>query len=221
MINKIHTIHLTFFGLMLLFACNQGVTDKGDLNNTTDRTTNSFKTVDSLNKALDWRELNCGLWINNKGVIGFKVIEFTDIGKVVRYRTQLWFSKEGKDTLLTFNSILDTTSFKHLGGDYYKDKNHIYHHYTMSDGGYVNLRNDIDYQTFKILHVCYAKDKNHVYDYRGRIIDVADVKTFKTSNQAKGCFAKDKNYYYQWGDTLSVEEMKDSIVMEAIKILNR
>lgn len=218
-IKKYNIWILAVVGFFFL-ACNNNVIDKSSDKPNQEKRENSisktFSKRDSINKLLNWRELNCGLWINKNDEIGLKT--FNGIDLIDGIHSDIYLTKSGE---FNISDIIDTSSFKSLGNYFYKDVNNIYYHYTMADGGYFNLRHDIDYKSFQIMDDCYAKDKHKVYDYRGRPIEDIDYSSFRTDTAVYGCFAKDKNHYYTWGDTLSKEEMKDSIVMEAIKILNK
>lgn len=170
---------------------------------------------DSVNQVTEWKELKCGLWINHDGDIGFKVKEaiqgkyFTD-----RFITSYFEAEK----VITLKSIVDTTTFRYLGSTFYKDKNNIYHHYTMADGGYFHVYDIVDYATFRVIGSIYAKDKNHIFDERNGILENVDYKTFRT---AKGfSFAKDKHGYYFWDELITEESMEDTVVMNTLNRLD-
>ncbi len=153
---------------------------------------------DSANQVSEWKELKCGLWINHDGDIGFKVSEAIQ-GEYFRDRFITSYFEEEK--VITLKSIIDTTTFRYLGSTFYKDKNNIYHHYTMADGGYFHVYHIADYATFRVIGGVYAKDKNHIFDERHGILEHVDYKTFRT---AKGfAFAKDKYGYYFWDELIN------------------
>jgi len=118
--------------------------------------------IEEQNSELQWRELRCGLWENKYGEVGFQTLmAVCDEGCFVeRYITQIYLGDDGRDTTLI--SVVDTATF-HVFGAFYKDKNHIYEHYDMSDGGNFKILRDVDYDTFEIIGVCYAKDKEYIY----------------------------------------------------------
>lgn len=155
----------------------------------------------------NWKELNCGLWINPQGELGFKSEEaYGDGGFRDIYLTNI-----GTNDSTTLNDIIDTNTFHQIGGDFYKDKNRIYCHYLNSDGGYLNVW-DVDYNSFIALGDCYAKDKDHIYFSQRGKLDSVDYKTFKTA-EGIGCFAKDKNGYIFWNKRMNEDEpgAKDKI----------
>lgn len=152
--------------------------------------------IDSANQSLKWKKLRCGLWINKNGDLGFKT------NRVVRMEGRIsvedYITKFGFNEDLPLKDIIDTLSFHELGNTYYKDKNHIYHSYAMTDGGSFYIFEEADYATFEIVGDCYAKDKNHIYEMRAGIMEDADHASFVSSKGLTGCHAKDKNAYYEW-----------------------
>ena len=171
---------------------------------------------DSVNQVAKWKELKCGLWINRFGDIGFKANEaFRGEYMLDRYFTIFGLEVEKE---IPLKSIIDTTSFRYLGSAFYKDKNNIYHHYTMADGGYFHVYDIADHATFRVVGGVYAKDKNHIFDERHGILEHVDYKTFRT---AKGfAFAKDKHGYYFWDELITEESMKDTVVMNTLNRLD-
>lgn len=175
--------------------------------------------IDSTNQVLNWKQLKCGLWKNKNGDIGFKtqrVVCSDGLLSVEDYNTRFGFNENP-----SLKEIIDTTTFIELGNTYYKDKNHIYHHYAMSDGGSFYIFEDADYQSFEILGDCYAKDKNHIFESRAGILTHVDYATFKTKAGNSGCVAKDKIGYLIWGDRVKLEEIQDEVLLQAIKELDK
>ena len=174
--------------------------------------------IDSFNRALNWKQLKCGLWLNKNGDIAYKtqrVVCSDGLMSVEDYITRFGFNENS-----ALKEIIDTTTFIELGNTYYKDKKHIYHHYAMSGGGSFYIFEDADYQTFEILGDCYAKDKNHIFESRAGILTHVDYATFKTKAGISGCVAKDKNGYMMWGDRVKLEEIQDEVLLQAIKELD-
>lgn len=172
-----------------------------------------LKKIDSMNLSLRWKLLNCGLWQNKNGEIGFKTNRvICSDGQVI---AENYITKFGFNENPPLKDIVDTATFNELGNTYYKDKNHIYHYYAMSDGGSFNRFEKADHQTFQIIGDCYAKDKNYIFDLKGNKID-ADYKTFKTTNGLSGCVAKDKNGYFAWGERINPDEIDDDYLRKAI-----
>lgn len=174
-----------------------------------------LKKLDSVNPSLEWKLLKCGLWQNKLGEIGFKTNRvICSDGQVI---AEAYITKFGFDENPPLKDIIDTTTFRELGNTYYKDKNHIYHHYGMSDGGSFYIFEKADYQTFQILGDCYAKDKNHIFEIRSGILTNVDYKTFKTKKGFTGCVAKDKDGYIIWGERVNVSEIDDEYLKKAIE----
>ena len=174
--------------------------------------------IDSLNRSLNWKQLNCGLWLNKNGDIGFKtqrVVCSDGLIIVEDYNIRFGFNENP-----ALKEIIDTASFIELGNTYFKDKNHIYHHYAMSDGGSFYIFEDADYQTFQILGDCYAKDKNHIFESRAGVLTNVDYASFKTKAGNAGCVAKDKNGYLIWGDRVKLEKIEDEALLQAIRALD-
>jgi len=166
--------------------------------------------IDSVNLALNWKKLQCGLYINKDDEIGFKfnmVVGIRHDGYTTAYRTYLCCDEESK----SLKSVVDTTTFKHLGSAFYKDKRNIYHYYDMAGGGRFSIYEGVDYKTFKVIGDSYAKDKEHIYGERAGILESVDYKTFTTLKGA-GPYAKDKIGYYFWDDLVYTKQgLKDSI----------
>lgn len=177
---------------------------------------------DSLNKTLQWKQVEDDLYINKNGELGiqaFRLLNPPDDGYVY-YQTSL--RDENKTPI---NKVVDAKTFKHIAGGgfgaYYKDKNHIYHTFGTSGGENFSVVKEADYATFKVIADCYAKDKNHVYDMRDGLREDIDVKTFKMLEIDNRCYAKDKNGYYEGTDKLTEEQLKDPEMQKIVKKLNK
>ncbi|WP_417355298.1 DKNYY domain-containing protein [Flavobacterium sp.] len=181
--------------------------------------------ADSINKALKWKEVADGLYVNKHGEIGiwsFRLLDPPDYGYVY-YQT--CFSDENQTPL---NSVIDLKTFRLLAGGgfgaYYKDKGHVYHSFGTSGGSNFSVQDEADIETFNILNDCFAKDKNHVYEMRFGLIKEADAETFKVlDNDTEGgeCYAKDKNNYYRGSYVLQQNDLNTSEVKLVIDLLNR
>ena len=156
------------------------------------------------NDTQQWRELSCGLWINNDGDIGLKTTRSTGEEKIIDcYLTR---TPLGDDTPLKM--LVDTATFHDMGGSFYKDKNHIYNYFPMSDGGsFYPIDDYVDYSTFEVLgDGCFARDKEHIYTEKHLDIVDADYKTF---HAIKGCLAQDKNGFIFWTDRITEDEAQE------------
>lgn len=186
-----------------------------------DRTAKLIAYNDSLNKSLQWKQVEDDLYINKDGELGirsFRLLEPPDDGYVY-YQTCL---RDEKSTPI--NKVVDAKTYKRIGGGgfgaYYKDKNHIYHTFGTSGGTNFSVVEEADYTTFKIIDDCCAKDKNHVYDMRDGLREDIDVNTFKVLEIDNRCYAKDKNGYYEGTRKFSDEQLKDPEMQEIIKKLD-
>ncbi|WP_395768916.1 DKNYY domain-containing protein [Aquirufa sp.] len=175
--------------------------------------------LDSIKLTSEWKLLKCGLWQNKYGEIGFKTHSvICSDGQVI---AETYITKFGFNENPPLKNIIDTATFRELGNTFYKDKNHIYHHYSMSDGGSFYVFDKADYQTFQILGDCYAKDKNHIFEMRAGILKNVDYKTFKTKKGLTGCVAKDKNGFIIWGERVKIDEIEDEYLKRAVQELNK
>ncbi len=150
---------------------------------------------------LDWKKLECGLWLSKNGTLAFKTEARDERGEV-----SIKFINELCCDGATLSATIDTTTFKFLGSSFYKDKNHVYTHFTMDDGGNFWILEEADVTTFEVIGDCYAKDKHNIYDGRARILEGVDYDTFKTM-KGIGCYAKDKNGYYFWDELITEDQL--------------
>ncbi len=175
------------------------------------------RVIDALSKKKEsskWKKLKHGLWQDRDGNIGLKTSKALNESEIVdRYITTMGAEgKKLKDTLdiSTFESVKNSS--------YYKDKNHVYLHYSMSDGGWFAILEGADSLTFGSIGGIYFKDKEHIYVERnGKIyVDYDTFEAFETVGDVC-CYAKDKNAYYEWGR--KVEDVKSSVFLQIKKIL--
>jgi hypothetical protein len=208
---------LFFFFILNLFSCKNyksvEVHNKKDsVWNARIERINYYKLkTDSLNKNLDWKKTNYGLWKSKNGALAIKTKEGNEQGiDIERYITECC---EGEE----INNVIDTLTFKYLGSSFYKDKNNVYTHFMMSDGGNFWIVKGADVNTFQVIgNSCYAKDKNYIYGERAMKMDNIDYNTFKTCEDC-GCYAKDKNGFYFWDSKIDPTESDE----ETIKIIKR
>lgn len=158
--------------------------------------------MDSINETLEWKELKCGLWLSNNGMLALKTQQATsELIFIDRYITTC-----ADQDLIT---LIDTASFAYLGSSFYKDANNVYSHYTTSDGGFLRIVKDADVESFVVLEGdYYGRDKNHIYDGRNLVMDNVDHKTFRSLSD-NGILGKDKNGYYQWNEKLDKESFEN------------
>lgn len=172
-------------------------------------------TVDSLNKTLDWKKTNFDLWKSKNGDLGLKTLEGTEQGiEIEKFITEL---SDGTP----LKKIIDTTTFKFLGSSFYKDKNHVYTHFLMVDGGNFWIVENADTKSFKVLGDCYAKDNKRIFAERNMHADtIFDYHSFKT---CKGCgsYAKDKNGFYFWDEKIKIDEIDNMETKNTIEKLKK
>jgi len=170
---------------------------------------NNSKSIDK--NGITWRKTKYDLWISQKGKLAIQSFDVSDGA----HKKEVFIDhfSNGK----SLNSVIDTTTFKYLGHYFYKDKNHVYRHYDMSDGGQLIIE-DANSRSFNLLGGCYAKDNTSIYGQRHGKLDRVDYKTFKFSDKF-GCYAKDKNGYYFWGEKIDTTNADDDL-KKIIKELN-
>ncbi len=166
--------------------------------------------------ALHWEKLKCGLWKSKNNDIGYP----TSAGSERMEYDHDYFITHfglGVDTP-TFKSVMDIATFKSVGGYYFKDKNHVYHEFTMAGGSNFGMMRDADAKTFQELSNGYHyKDKKHIFDERHGLMEMADVKTFKTCARCTH-YAKDKNGFYSREGRIAPSEIPDSIMARLKKL---
>jgi len=168
------------------------------------------------NQPVMWKQLKHGLWKDNLGNIGIKTSRAVS-DSLMEDRYIITMGEENKK----LKDILDIKTFESVNNSsYYKDKNHVYMHYIMSDGGWFNILEGADSLTFKSIGAIYFKDKKHIYVERNGKIDV-DYETFEAFETVGDvcCYAKDKDAYYMWGE--KVTDTKSDEFLEIKKILDK
>ncbi len=151
-----------------------------------------FISIDAY--GIVWRKTNYDLWISQKGKLAIRSFDVSDL--TTKKEVFIDHFSDGR----SLNGLIDTKTFKYVGNYFYKDKNHVYLHYDMSDGGHINIIEGADPTSFNLFG-CNAKDKNSIYDQRNGKLDMVDYETFKTSSKI-GCYAKDKNEFYFYGEII-------------------
>ena len=177
--------------------------------------TNLRKMVDQLMEQVnsseqEWKLLKHNLYINTKGDIGFASepdIVFVPSSELEGERAMcpnVFLTTFGYDDSLTLKSTIDVETFEYLGASFYKDKNHIYSHYSVCDGGAFKIFAD-DTESFKVrgLHATY---KSKAYHYRKGQLD-ADIETF-TTFRSNDNIARDKNGFFSFGERISEAELE-------------
>jgi len=169
-----------------------------------------------LPDSSDWRKMKCGLYMSPEGKMGYASHE--EIANLSKPEIAARFKKKevcpnrflttfGHEYKISLNEVIDTSTFKAIGAGYFKDKNHIYSHYGMCDGGYFNIFSS-DTSSFRLLNQYYATYKNEIYYYRADKIN-ADFKTFKVSDEFE-MIAKDKHGFFEFGERVTEEELIES-----------
>ena len=108
-----------------------------------------------------WRELKCGLFMHTDGQLAFASapqlvnVQREDLkGETCPNKFITTF---GSDDTTQLRSVIDTATFEALPVyGFYKDKNRIYSHYAMCDGGYFSVF-ATDTASFFVYNRCYFK----------------------------------------------------------------
>ena len=160
-----------------------------------------------------WKELECGLFINPKGAIGFpSAPEIANIPNSKLKPEQcpnVFITKIGWNDTTKLNQVIDINTFEDLGACFYKDKNRIYSYYPMCDGGYFNIFKK-DTTDFRIVSDWYAKDNKDVFYMSKKTPIGVDYSSFE-SKEGWGQLAKDKYHFYAFGDTISKAEFYNNL----------
>lgn len=92
-----------------------------------------------------FKKLNCGLYINNFGVVAFKAIDnslaFDSLKPLEIYLTTVYNQDSGSpgDDMKEIRFVADTTTFVLLPNGHGEDKNYHYQFTPMSDGGTISV----------------------------------------------------------------------------------
>lgn len=192
-----------------LFSCNQSPkADKKSDNYDSDTLRTSFNH--------EWNKLRCGLYTNSKGDLAFATdpeIAFTPQNELEAERCPNVFITEfgTYDDTTKLKAVIDTTTFKPLGANMFKDKNHIYSYYAMCDGGYFDIFSD-DTTGFALLSGTYFQFKSKIYHTRHGLMD-ADAASF-TVFEDFGHIAKDKNGYFSFHEKISEKDLMHELGAE-------
>jgi DKNYY family len=147
-----------------------------------------------------WRKLQCGLFMHTDGRLAF-----ASAPQLVNK----FITTFGSDYTTQLRSVIDTATFEALPvNDFYKDKNRIYSHYAMCDGGYFTVF-ATDTASFVVYNSSYFKYQGKVMYFRGGAID-ADAATFKASSE-HGMLAKDKYGFFEFGERITEEVLREQI----------
>lgn len=210
---------LIFPIIFFLFSCKsqKNDTNRDSIWSTKIERINYYKSkTDSINKNLDWKKTDYGLWKSKNGDLAIK----TQAGNEQEIYTEKYITElccEEKE----IKNVIDTLTFKYLGSSFYKDKKNVYTHFSMSDGGNFWIVEKADAKTFEVIgNSCFAKDKKYIYGERAMRMDSIDYKTFKTCDECS-CFAKDKNGYYFWDSKIDLKDINDEETKKIIEKLKK
>jgi len=164
--------------------------------------------------------LKCGLYLNNEGIVAYKTInqsyrdeKLEDARDISIYIATIY----GADPIDTIDGgqkemryVVDTSTFQILGTFYFRDKNHFYDFNPMSDGGTIGINNEIDSKSFRILESeFFGVDYKHCF-YRGRLIEGADLKTFKVLDTSYSFHtAFDKRNFYEGANKITTADVQE------------
>ncbi len=161
-----------------------------------------------------WKKVGTLLCTNKEGDLAFLAHKGMDPDKHEGVREE-YLTHFGWQDTTQLKNVIDIESFEDLGMDMYRDKNHIYFHYDMSDGGYFHIwaKDPADFR----MYGNYILYKDSVY-YPRNGKTIADIKTFKTSEEL-GILGKDKKHFFMRGDTVSLEQLKEDLPPKTIQKL--
>jgi hypothetical protein len=185
-----------------LTACNGSVTVNSI--SAQQETTNVHK-----RDTATFRPYKHDLFIASDGRLAYKTVDYSNPSKP----EDKFLTSINTDTLNNnekeLNEVLDTASFRYVGDLYYTDKNHVYYHFQMMDGGPFFIVWEADPKSFEVLDSSYyGKDKQNVF-CRGGLVERADAKSFRVVSQPNkrvySWTAKDKNHNYDGADVVSTQ----------------
>lgn len=161
---------------------------------------------------LGWTHIKSNIFINSDGQYGFA----SDISVANVPRSELkgetcanvFITTIGSDHTTSLNEVIDTATFETLGAEFYRDKHHLYHFYTMCEGGYLRIYSD-DPSNFTLINDCYAQHLNSIYYARGGKLD-ADIDSFRASKRFS-CLSRDKDGYFHYDERVTEEQLKEDM----------
>lgn len=161
----------------------------------------------------DWRKLKCGLFMHTDGRLAFaSAPQFVNVKREeLKGETcpNKFITTFGSDDTIPLRSVIDTATFQALPvNDFYKDKNRIYSHYAMCDGGYFSVF-ATDTASFVVFNTSYFRYQGKVMHFRDGEIG-ADAATFKTGDEFGVC-AKDKYGFFEYGKRITEKELSERI----------
>lgn len=175
----------------------------------------------------DWIEINDGLFVSPNGEIGFAsnplIANYTkeEIRKLAELEIceNQFLTTLSDDNETKLKDVVDTTTFVNIGYCFYKDKNNIYRHYDMCDGGYFRVFSN-DTSSFRSLNSYYFSFKKEIYHFLEGKID-ADFASFKVSFEIEQ-LAMDKHGFFEFGKRVDEKKLvTDSYLRGAVKKLKR
>ncbi len=185
---------LLFSIITVLVACNDSV----DVNSPSSAETTNYSQKKDSTRFHSYKH---DLFVNLKGQLAYKTTDNSDPSNPRdKFFTTINIDSLDFDQEKELNKVIDTSTFVHVGDLYYKDKNHVYYHHQMMDGGTFFIVREADPGNFQVLDSSYyGKDNKYVF-CRGGLLEEADSKTFRVISQDPGIYfwhAKDKNRTYE------------------------
>jgi hypothetical protein len=174
----------------------------------------------STKTGSDWQRLKSNLYNSPDGEIGFAsrpslanipILELSDAQCPNQFLTYI-----GGDYTTKLSDVVDVSSFEYIGSSYYQDKNRIYNHYGMCDGGYLNIFSE-DKANLRLLNDSYVCYKGRIYHNRGGQMD-ADVTSFETNDKYLN-IARDKDGYFEFYERVSIDNLRESLGDELFESL--
>jgi len=194
------------------YACTNTSNEIQEQLNTED-TSKATKAKFSPIQIDEWTELACGLYSTEKGDIGFPSAPsivltsdslLSEFGLSNVFITRITDNNKREE----LKNVVDTASFESLGANFYRDKNHLYFHYTTFDGGLFTIFSD-DTSGFELLGSNDVRYQSKIYHSRSGELDAdpASFKAFEGVDQV----ARDKNGYFTFNERITEEELRASL----------
>jgi hypothetical protein len=156
-----------------------------------------------------------GLFADKAGNLYFKTTDNSDRENPLPVLISRLYNGCDGDSAHDLKNHIDPASFTGLDYEYYKDKNSVFVHNAMSDGGNIVKIDGADAKTFRSLPSSwFGADKDSVY-YKGSLLELADRKTFSciyvivNGDTGLTYFGKDKRYYFKDYDTCKKSEVDE------------
>lgn len=167
-----------------------------------------------------WEPVVGNLYINKYSDIGYKRNQIIDHPMIPHICSITEYSTHTFPNPTPLKEIIHLKSLIHLGGVFYKDKQHIYFYQSRSSGGALLIFNEVHHNTFEMITDYFVKDKDHIYTENGTKLQDVDYDTFMAKNQT-GYYGKDKHGFFFWDERIPEEAINsvDASLLKELKEL--